>query len=206
MSHPGMDTWARRIARGGWAEDLALQRAAVPIGPRNTYSNVAYLLAGVWAMLTLPGEARWALGGALIALGLGSAAYHAFKTVATNRLDWAGMGAVMTVLDLHAVFPQAPGLLLGALFIGMVAAVMIGQQFMHFDLLMGALALVAMVPPAVHGHAGAILPSFALFALAMVFWQADRKRLALVGLYGHATWHVLTAIAMPSLYRAGVLS
>ncbi len=47
-----LDTMAtpcsRLRSRGGWAEDLMGDRCSFPIGPWNTWSNVAYLLAGCY--------------------------------------------------------------------------------------------------------------------------------------------------------------
>lgn len=196
--------WEARWAMGGWAEDAKLRRKRFPIGPRNTWSSLAYALAGIYLVATGEGATRWVIAGGMVMLALGSAAYHCWKTHPRNlwnNADWFGMAATMVPLSIHGLLHTSPGLPLGAFSIGLVAASLISMG-KHSDEIMGLLFLGAAVPPFLAGNHGPVLIAVALFALAMAFWQADRKRWAIVGLWGHSLWHVLTAVAMPQLYQA----
>lgn len=190
-------------ARGGWAEDAAGYGCAIPIAWRNTVSNAAYALAGLWVVLTQSGAVRWVMGAALLTLAIGSALYHATKQIWANNLDWLGMGASMMVLVVHGAFPEAEGLALGAFSVGSVAALLIAQH-MHFDEVMGALFVAAIVPAYLYGDKTLATASVVLFLLAMAFWQMDRKHWKIVGLYGHSAWHCLTSAAMAVLFAAQV--
>lgn len=187
--------------RGGWAEDAQNRRCTIPIGPRNTVSNLAYAAVAVWVVVSQVVAERLVMAAALLLLAVGSALYHATKQVWANNLDWAGMGACMGVLDVVALFPGAPGLTLGAFSISMAASVMIAQH-MHFDRVMGGMFLVALIPAYLRGDTTLATVSLLLFALAMLAWQADKRRWKVVGLWGHAIWHVLTAAALGLLFAA----
>ncbi len=190
--------------RGGWAEDVSNKRCTLPIGPRNTVSNLAYLAAGVWVVTTQVVPVRWVLGAALLLLAMGSALYHATKRTWANNLDWAGMFATMSVLVVHGLFPRAPGLALGALSVSMVVTVIYAWD-KHFDLMMGGLFLAAALPAMLHGALGPVLVSVGWFLVGYLGWQCDKRRV-LLGKWGHAVWHVATAIALERLFLAQVLS
>jgi hypothetical protein len=196
---------ARLIARGGWGEDRALARCAFPIGPRNTASNAAYPMAGLALYLRYPTPETAAFAVCLLALGLGSAAYHGWKTIQTNNLDWAGMYAVFVALVLHAV---APGLGWWA-WLTVPTAGTFAYLFAYrlnglgLNAHMGLFLLLAMLPPLLHGHALLALVGFGLFLLAYGCWTLDH-RTRVMGLWGHALWHILTAAAIATVYAAGM--
>ena len=187
-------------ARGGWREDAALHRCAFPIGPRNTVSNLAYLLAGIWLLQVSDDPMRFAMAAFLCLLAVGSAGYHGTKRTFWNNMDWAGMYSTMTVLVIHGINPNVPGGWLGGFSVGIVGACLFAFQVKHVDLLMGGLFLVAAIPPIARGGLWAVLPVVLLFALGYLAWQADKRRWKFIGLYGHALWHVLTAVALALLF------
>lgn len=195
---------ARRIARGGWAEDAEEGRCTFPIGPRNTYSNVAYALAAGGVVAWGSGDIRWVMAAALLLLALGSALYHGYKTIWANDLDWAGMYATLTVLVVNGMFPNAPGLALGAASIGIVLVALFAFHT-HFDAHMAILLAVAagatMVtrPPE---RTLEVVGSLCCFVVAYGVWQLDKQRHPAIGRWGHAVWHVLTAAAMMILFLA----
>src|ERR1041385_733244 len=90
---------------GGWAEDQIVKRCSFPIGPINTWTNLAYVLAGllVWSH----GLAGHDFAGQLVFLGIGSGLYHGFKTWLTARFDDAGMYLVYGGLAVYSVAPTA---------------------------------------------------------------------------------------------------
>lgn len=194
----------KEIARGGWAEDAALRRCSFPIGPRNTWSNLAYIWFGLLLPVLIGTPASWVMAGAMIALGIGSGLYHGTKKVWANNLDWFGMYLTMTVLVIHGLFPNAPGLAFGAACIAIVMA-SIWSFDKHFDAHMGILLIAAALPPALHGQLPLVALSFTLFGLGYVAWQFDKAR-KVVGLWGHALWHVLTAGAQAALFVAQFLA
>lgn len=195
--------WESRWIMGGWREDLRLLRKKFPIAPRNTWSSVAYALAAVYLVAIGEGATRWVVGAGMVVLAIGSAGYHCWKTEPWRNWDWAGMGGTMTPLAVNGVLHASQGLALGALSVGIPAAALIAWGgTKHSDLVMGLLFVGSSVPAFLAGNTWPAIEAVALFALAMAFWYADRKAWAIVGLWGHAIWHILTAAAMPQLYQA----
>ena len=88
----------RRIRRGNWKEDALLHRCAAPIGPRNTWSNVAYALAGFAIYAAAPMVATGLLMAACVFLAFGSGLYHAYKTPYYNAWDHNGIYLVFGAL------------------------------------------------------------------------------------------------------------
>lgn len=136
-------------------------------------------------------------------LAAGSALYHAFRTNDTNAIDIAGMFGVFAYLALGSA-PLAVG-----------------------AWLVGAVLILKRVPIPVHaiigtGLVGALIragPEFAalysllLFVFSYVLWSVDRGELTLLGfkildlhpvtgLWGHAAWHVFTALAAYVMHYA----
>lgn len=188
--------------RGGWYEDLEANRCSFPIGPWNTWSNVAYLLAGFWVVYRDPSLSGWLMGWSLLVLGLGSFFYHGFKTVEMNNLDRAGMYLVFGALSIHALplHPWTPWLML---LTGILLAVLFTYVInnVSLDVQMGVLFYYTLVAGLMGGDQKGTLVAFGLFLLAFACWQVD-KRTSWLGRYGHALWHCLTALAIPLMYLA----
>lgn len=194
----------RLIARGGWAEDRLLNREGPPYGPLNSYSNVAYAIAGS-VVAAVDGTApAAALAVAMWLLATGSALYHGYKTLEANRLDWLGMFAVFGALVAHGYVPSASWLmLLGSVLLGGVYLYVTrktGQ--VSFDLAMAVLLVAGSLPPAIHGTWGWLGASWGAFAVGYGLWQLDRRGSTIVGRYGHAGWHIFTALALGLLFFA----
>ena len=189
-------------AKGGWAEDAAGYGCKWPIAWRNTYSNVWYILAGIYVVATDPTPFGVVMCLALCLLGFGSAWYHGHKTRMGNSMDWMGMYACMLLLMLHGIAPRAP--LIAALFT-FAWALLFGGVFSfkpkHFDWHMGGFFLLACLPVVREDWRDLAIP-IACFAFGYICWQLDRRRSPLVGLHGHALWHTYTAVAMAALYVA----
>jgi hypothetical protein len=196
------DSCETRQRRGNWFEDLLANRCEFPIGPLNTWSNLAYLVAAAFVIRRPLELADLWMAISLVALGIGSFAYHGWKTLPANRLDLSGMYLVFGSLAVHGFDPANPltaplmattGVLLAVLLAYVVPKVSIEIQ-------MGMLLWFASIPVALAGDWSAIAQVFGLFVLAYAFWQADQRHLT--GRYGHAAWHVLTAPAIARLYLA----
>jgi len=190
------DSCAKLQARGGWAEDAALHRCSFPIGPRNVISNLAYLAVGA----NLAERGFWAMGIAMTVLALGSGIYHGWKTLWANKLDWVGMYMVFGCLVVHAIVPAstaAPWLMLA---FGAAVALYYSYELNGIDLnaQMGLFLFLSLLP-ALWGptpHVPMACAGFATFLVAYGVWQLDVAHSKWVGLWGHAIWHVLTAIAI----------
>jgi predicted membrane channel-forming protein YqfA (hemolysin III family) len=193
------------IRRGGWAEEALRPRCTFPIGPRNTWSNTAYIAVGATLLLTLGYTPQTAvMAGALTMLGIGSGLYHGFKTIWANRLDHVGMYLVFGALSVYGIMGRhaaAPYLMLvtGALLAGLFTYTGIRASL---DIQMGVLFYFTMLPAFVFGDAKLAGGALALFLLGFGAWQLDKRRSPLIGLWGHALWHLLTAPAIGMMYLA----
>lgn len=192
--------------RGGWTEDRALLRCAPPIGPRNTWSNAAYVLVGVAVALRLPGPASTVFAAAMVLLGVGSGLYHAYKTLWANRLDHGGIYMVTGSLSIHAIAPTHSATPYLMLLTGAGLATLFAYVIPRIDLdvQMGLLLFYSAVPSFLFGDVTMTVQAFGLFAVAFAAWHLDRRHSPLIGLWGHAVWHVLTAAAVGWMFLARV--
>lgn len=185
--------------RGHWAEDAMCGRCTFPIGPLNTWSNSAYLIAAGALLWRSIDAASLVMAASLCALGIGSGLYHGYKTLWANRLDWVGMYLVFGSLAVHG-FPDSPltpilmavtGGLLALLFAYVIPRVSLEVQT-------GLLFWFAAVPIALKGHWPIVLSVLGVFVLAYGCWVGDRR--GWTGRWGHAVWHVWSAIGIYLLY------
>jgi len=201
-----MESCDKLVARGGWAEDLTLKYCTFPIGPRNTVSNLSYAVIGAIVAAGWPSSASLAFALAMSFLAIGSALYHGFKTFKALQLDWAGMYAVFAAIAVHSMVPEsklAPWIML--VLAGALAYVYAYRLVgVHLEAQMGVLLVVSALRPALMGHWLDVLVSLGFFVLAMGVWLLDRRRSAITGLWGHAIWHVFTAIAFGTMFLAGI--
>jgi len=197
-----IDDWAHRIARGFWREDTALQRHAWPIGPRNTWSNIGYLVAGWAAVPATHADPRaWIFAGAMTLLAAGSFAYHGWKTLLANALDWAGMYAVLWIVVLTAlgVRPSTPGIL--GLIGGSCGAAVFGLwRRARFDLAMAIGFGIGCAVAVTHGYGVEGAVAAAVFIVSYLCWTDDKASDPIFGLWGHALWHLGCAFALFLLF------
>lgn len=192
------------IRRGGWTEDVFLMRMKPPFGPRNMWSNLAYGMVGIGLAFIYQDLSSSAMALSLILLMTGSALYHGYKTLYANHMDWLGMYAVFGALAAHGFAPEEDWIswiMLGA---GAVLGWIYAEK-MHWvsmDWHMGALLVVASVGPVLERHWPLLAISWGLFIIAFTIWHLDKAHHKLVGLWGHALWHILTAIAIGVMYVA----
>lgn len=193
----------QRQARGGWWEDQLCGRCAFPIGPRNTYSNVAYPLAGAGLLYWDHSPAGWVMAGSLLVLGIGSALYHGHKTLWANRLDHLGMYLVFGALSVHGFAPAHPATPVAMLLTGALLALLLAYVVprVSLDVQMGILVWFSALPGVLRGHRAEVMVAVGCFAVAYLAWQLDVAH-RVTGKWGHALWHVLTAAAIPVLFWA----
>jgi hypothetical protein len=194
--------------RGRWAEarlrscEKGIGFTGVPVEPFNTYSNLAYLAAGwiLYQITRTPPSLVLAL--ALTLLCVGSSMYHGTKTMWGARLDHAGMYAVFGALAVYGVAPLHPvihWIMAGVALGGGVgfAFVVPGDLNARMGLLLGLMSIRAFLL----GTPYLAAVSLGLFVLAFGAWLLD-KRGKLLGRFGHAIWHILTAGAITTMFSA----
>ena len=189
--------------RGGWWEDILTKRCTFPIAPFNTFSNLAYVLAGILIYVLKPNLASAVMALALMFLGVGSALYHGTKQGWASKLDNAGMYAVFSALVTYSLSPTNP--YIGSLmaFVATIVAWRLAYQPNTKNLLnpmMGVFIAISTLSVGLNGSLKYALISFGLFGVAYIIWWTDKKHMFWVPRLGHALWHVLTAIAMAGLF------
>ena len=164
--------------RGGWNEDQICNRCTFPIGPYNTYSNIAYVIAGLYLLIRNQSLAYIVMCLALIALGLGSGIYHGFKTPFSNKLDWVGMYLVFGALSVHGINPNASltpylmaatGILLAVIFSFVLNKIPLEVQ-------MGLLYWFSSISVVLNGHYQTAFIVLDIFMVAYIFQILDRKK------------------------------
>jgi hypothetical protein len=185
-------------SRGSWREDAEWGRCSFPIGPVNTISNIAYVLAGVVVALTSPTFAGYFCSGAFIALGIGSGLYHGLKRGWTGRLDVATMyvafaGLFGSVLPMTFVISVSIGLGL----YGYFTRPWLQTHWLEQD--MGILLGLALIMSIAQGAWEWAVVSVISFVVGYLAWQLDYRRLYL-GRWGHGIWHVMTAMGFLFLW------
>lgn len=183
-----------------WAEDKAVgcrEGGTVPVGPLNTWSNLAYGVAGAFIALGSSGEpSALVVCASLVLLMVGSAAYHAVPGRLTNAIDHAGIYATFVSLAFVAVGAPWPLVLVAAL-----AGAAGWTFFWRADLnaLIGLLLTLSAAAAWSGGQTALLVASLGAFVLGFTFWLIDRRR-TWDQLWGHAAWHVLTAAAILLMY------
>lgn len=183
----------RLIARGGWSEDALLQRCRVPIGPRNTWSNAAYALAGGAVYAAAPSPETGVVMGMSVILAFGSGLYHAHKSTYFNDLDHAGMYAVFGALAVYGWWANATAMM-GVAMLGAWVGAFVRHRA-SLDTQVGVLLAIAMAGIAWRDWREALV-ILGVYGIGYVVQRLDHAHSPLVRLWGHALWHVLTAIAI----------
>lgn len=207
---------------GGWHEALfygcETDLSVVPQQPVNTYSNLAYLAAGVFPGVLLETPAVYVFTFAMIYLFIGSTLYHATSTTWGGMLDVTAIYVVYSSLAVYAaaVLVGSPEWLTPALMFvaaGAAAYVLSPRYHHNMHLKIGiflggayALLLLRMVITEYWAPWPYLVCSIVTFALAFLFWRMDRQRVFPFPRWGHGLWHVLTAAASGLVFYAIYLS
>ena len=186
--------------------------------PGNTWSNIGFLIVGalIWHAARRRGE-RWLLPlpWILVAMGLGSAFYHASETVAGEWIDYATMylgSAFMVVVILR----RATGAGARTLVPVYVVLVAVGTATLFFDGIERWAFAVANLACPIGEAALAARPAtrarsyrwfwaaYALFAPAFALWLLDQRGILCDPqnhvISGHAAWHLLDALMFGASY------
>lgn len=181
-----------------WAEARLLLRTAFPKEPRNTWSNLAYLIGGL-TLVALGTPEAYAFAFLMAILAFGSFAFHGWDTPETRKLDHYGMHAVFIGLPLYGM--GGPWWLLLPL---AVVEGLVTYRSRRKDLTVGIGMLVGMAYLLAwfSGNRELAVLSFGAFLVAFGFWWLDTQEKPVTGLWGHAVWHGLTSVAIVLLFRA----
>jgi len=194
--------------RGQWAEarlrhcEGGLAVTGIPVEPFNAFSNLAYFAAAWMVYGTFESLPAAVLAAALTLLGVGSTMYHGTKAMWGARLDHAGMYAVFGALAIYSVAPPHPAvpwvMLAGAAAFAIgFSLVAPGDLNARMGLLLALLSIRGFLLQ--NGRYAGI--SLGLFVVAFAAWQID-KRTTILGRFGHAIWHLLTAGAIALMFVA----
>ena len=191
--------------------------------PQNTWSNLAFILAGALLLGRVPSRSGGLVGAALVAVGIGSFLYHASASRALRHLDVGAMNGLffVTIVLVGAHFrggwrekvESHPGMVAFAA-LGFALLATVARNFVIFGLKPLALTTVtagtvailicALVLEAWRSHSvrvtSRVVMAIALFAAAVICQIGDRPGGWLLNpdspLQAHALWHVLSAAAL----------
>lgn len=170
-----------------------LQRRSAPFGPRNTWSNVAYAIAGF--MIHAAGQTLESgiIMVMLVFLALGSGFYHSTKSSYYNEWDHNGMYFTFGSLAVYGWWPNPFAMLIVAFGLAWVATYW--RKAARLPTQTGVLLCVALMPVFLHDWREG-LTILAIYAFGYGVQRLDHAHSKLVRLYGHAFWHIITAIAI----------
>lgn len=215
---------------GSWhEEELAHCESGlhqVPQQPINTYSNLAYLAAGVLVHFHLDTGPSFVFAVTMTYLAVGSTLYHATSTRWAGMLDVTGIYTVYSAIAVYAVATLFMG---GwrytpiAMFVvaGVLATVLSragkprqprpagrrgGDRMRTVITISLGTAYVCVLARMARTHQWddwhPLVASLAAFVIAYLSWGLDRKRRFPIVPWGHGVWHVLTALASALVFYA----
>jgi hypothetical protein len=181
--------------------------------PANTWSNLGYILVGIYLMRRLQKSPVAGFGLAVLVMGALSLIYHATNNFFTQTLDFVGMFLMMSyLLAFHCgrIFSWAQNFM-AVFWFGVAANTFMYLTFNIFDwpvqpiMLINALPLVALDLFAgirhkqLHKYLYFVLAvltlitaqAFAIMDIQRIYCEPDN-----LWLHGHVIWHLLGAVAM----------
>jgi channel protein (hemolysin III family) len=186
----------------------------IPQQPVNTYTNLAYLAAGLWMQLSLGTGPAFVFALTMMYLCLGSTLYHATSTGWAGMLDVTGIYTVFSstlIYALAALIGQGGDPLVpAAMFVAAGGTAFFLSKRRHsmqwvIALLLGSTYLLLILRMAItHSwspliHVGV---SVGLFAVGFTSWVLDQRRRFPLPRWGHGVWHLFTAAASAVAFHA----
>jgi len=189
---------------GGWWEDQLANRCSFPIAPVNTFTNIAYMLAGAYVMWNNKAWGAAVECVMLVLLGIGSGVYHGFKTHFAGACDDAGMFLVFGAMTVYAYAPASEYTPFAMIVGGGSLAIwrfLSEEPATYLHVLLGVFIGGATMAGTLHGHPLQALGGLALLALGYFgCWQPDQARHFPLPRWGHGLWHILTAAGIAVLF------
>jgi hypothetical protein len=188
--------------------------------PANTWSNLGYVLVGLWLYVQFRTQSPSLWMGIIpitaIAVGITSGLYHASYSFVFQVTDLASMylfSSFLVTFNLKRLVSMPDGvsyLLYFGLFLVSFVAFMLLRKRSGF-LIFAAQVLVAMALEAAAWFGAETanrlnyIVAIALLAVSLVFWIVDYKGRFFDPddhvLQGHAVWHLLSAICLLFIYH-----
>lgn len=185
---------------------------SIPAQPVNTWSNIAFLIAGLFVFRKRKTVVGTWFAISCAVLGLGSGAFHSFMSNGGHFWDLVGMFLVFNFLAVYSMFVthEMKNYVLAVVIsavLSLVMALFIADLSSTLILGVASLTLVVhLVLAAINGRIKwkqiglALLP----FAVAFVFRQMD-----VAGVWcdpqsiyqGHGVWHIFAAIGIYAMFR-----
>jgi Ceramidase len=182
--------------------------------PANTWSNLLFLLVGIWLWRKIKNESVRSFGLMVFIMGTLSAIYHATNNLLTQYFDFVGMALMMSFLLAFVVrrilsrvqnsFDQFFWFffslnLLMLIFLGLLKLpVQMLLLLNSVPILLAELYCIFVLKKTRKVYFFAA--SFVVLFIAQVFAQIDLKRIYCdpnnLILHGHVAWHCLCAVAM----------
>lgn len=201
---------------GGWHEAILNNCAAglttIPQQPVNTYSNLAYLAAGVIVGLHFNTGPGYVFLFTMTFLAMGSALYHGLSTRWSGHWDVAAIywvfGGVLIYSVGQFVEVGEPFTAAAMFFVAGIGAAFLRLILNKVDMALKVAVILAPIYVLeilyVRMHAPAngwllLVLSFGLFLVAFIIWIADKRKWFWPQRWGHGLWHVLTGGAIPLL-------
>ena len=204
---------------GGWheaeLEQCSLGLKKVPQQPVNTYTNLAYLAAGLWIQFTLDTGPAFVFALTMMYLCVGSTLFHATSTGWAGMLDVTGIYTVFAGTAVYAFAalvgqgadPLVPaGMFLSAgaaaFFLSKshtrnmewVIAILLGATYAQLVIRMAIAQTWSPLPQ--------VLLSLGLFAVGFTSWKLDTHKKFPLARWGHGVWHLFTAAACAVAFNA----
>jgi hypothetical protein len=188
--------------------------------PANTWSNLGYVLVGLWlyVQFRIQSPSLWMgiIPITAIAVGITSGLYHASYSFVFQVTDLASMylfSSFLVTFNLKRLVSMPDGvsyLLYFGLFLVSFVAFMLIRKRSGF-LIFAAQVLVAMALETAAWFGGETasrlnyIVAIALLAVSLVFWIVDYKGRFFDPddhvLQGHAVWHLLSAVCLLFIYH-----
>jgi hypothetical protein len=204
-----------RTCDGCWYEarlnDCEQGLTSLPQQPVNTYTNLAYLMVGVFVAAYFATPSSFAFMIAMTFLAIGSSLYHGLSSRWSGHFDVAAIYWVFGGLLLQS-FGRLVGLVDTPITILMVFGSGIGAAFLRLVLPKRMIPKIAGLLVFTYGfkvwHSWAsgltailiLIASLLLFLIAYLIWILDKKQLFLFRRVGHGLWHTFTAVSIGLLY------
>lgn len=181
--------------------------------PANTWSNLGFLIVGVWIYLRWKKSPLKYFGLIVFIMGTLSGIYHASNNFLTQMYDFAGMSLMMSYLlafQFERMFYKKVRFVfvfLGFLIANALILYSLHQANKPVQMLLLINALPLIVWDVYNGwknkqlqHYSAFAAGFGALILAQISAQIDLKRIYCepqnLWFHGHVIWHILCAISM----------
>lgn len=174
-----------------------------PVAPINTWTNLAYVLAGLVTWLHFQNWPSAVWGFTMLLLGLGSGYFHGTKTKFGYKLDDNGMYVAFSALLVYALNPHAAWIALVMAVVAGLVVWQIGFGKQEAELIhpfVGIFVAVIVLKLLLSGAALYGLLSLGIFGAAYAAYWADKQRTFFLKKWGHGVWHLLTAVAITMLF------